>query len=217
VIKRGNRFKIIFKKKKKKKGVLFKSKKFFCISLSLSFIYQLKMKDPTVVESTENNHDKEKISKSFLPDIKKSIKEAIPQVRWAPLHGIPFERRLQTAVVLVWIFLLGNCLILFGLSFLTPVLWPLDIAYIIYLWRDQAHENGGRRSDWFRRLPFWSLFAGYFPIKLVKVRAYAISPLVLLLNIYFIFYFLIDNRFEPGKELCIWLSSTWYYINGRIM
>jgi hypothetical protein len=129
------------------------------------------MKDSTTAaEATENNAST--YSKTFLPDIKKvsqSITEAIPQVRWAPLRGIPFERRLQTAAVLVWIFCLGNCLTLFGLSFMIPVLWPLHVAYIIYLLLDQVHEKGGRRSDWFRRLPCWSFFAGYFPIKLVKV------------------------------------------------
>ncbi|KAI8647532.1 diacylglycerol acyltransferase type 2B [Parasitella parasitica] len=92
----------------------------------------------------------------------------MPNVRWAPLTGIPFERRVQTAVVLLWVFLLGNCITLFCCSLFLPVLWPLHIAYIIYLYRDQSAENGGRRSDWFRRLPVWNYFAGYFPVKLVK-------------------------------------------------
>lgn len=150
---------------------LIKNYMFCLIILSFLLFLCVNMKDPIVaVEATESNDARinEKFSKTFLPDIK-SITEVIPQVRWAPLRGIPFERRLQTAAVLVWIFLLGNCLTLFGLSFMVPMLWPIHIAYMIYLWFDQAHENGGRRSDWFRRLPFWSLFAGYFPIKLVKV------------------------------------------------
>ncbi|KAI7896194.1 diacylglycerol acyltransferase [Mucor mucedo] len=100
--------------------------------------------------------------------LSKPVSQVIPNVRWAPLRGIPFERRVQTAVVFVWIFLLGNCLAIFGLALLNPFLWPVDLAYIIYLLRDQSPENGGRRSEWFRRLPCWSYFAGYFPVKLVK-------------------------------------------------
>jgi 2-acylglycerol O-acyltransferase 2 len=96
--------------------------------------------------------------------------EHVPNVRWAPLTGIPFERRLQTAAVLVWVFLLGNCLTLFFTSLFFPVLWPLHIAYFIYCWFDHSPEKGGRRSDWFRSLPFWRYFAGYFPVKLVKVK-----------------------------------------------
>lgn len=106
--------------------------------------------------------------RSIFPDIK-SVSEVIPSVRWAPLRGIPFERRIQTVAVLTWVFLLGNCLTIFGFSLFVPLLWPLHIAYIIYLWRDQSPENGGRRSEWFRRLPCWNYFAAYFPVKLVKV------------------------------------------------
>lgn len=106
--------------------------------------------------------------RSLLSELR-PVSEVISNVRWAPLRGIPFERRVQTAAVLTWIFLLGNCLTIFGLSLLNPFLWPLHLAYIIYLWRDQSPENGGRRSEWFRRLPCWGYFAAYFPVKLVKV------------------------------------------------
>ncbi|KAI7905377.1 diacylglycerol acyltransferase [Cokeromyces recurvatus] len=98
----------------------------------------------------------------------KHLSEQIPEVQWAPVRGIPFERRVQTAVVLAWIFLLGNCLLSFTLSLFFAFLWPFHIAYIIYLWLDPSPENGGRRSEWFRELSFWKYFANYFPINLVK-------------------------------------------------
>ncbi|KAI9480399.1 MAG: diacylglycerol acyltransferase, partial [Benjaminiella poitrasii] len=103
----------------------------------------------------------------ILQDLK-TLSEHIPEVQWAPVRGIPFERRVQTATVLAWVFLLGNCLLVFTGSLAFPFLWPVQIAYLIYLWLDKTPENGGRRSEWFRRLPCWSYFAGYFPIKLVK-------------------------------------------------
>ncbi|KAI8061819.1 diacylglycerol acyltransferase [Gilbertella persicaria] len=106
-------------------------------------------------------------SKKIYTDRQKDTKDALSHVRWAPLT-IPFERRLQTAAVLTWVFLLGNCFTLFLWSLCLPFLWPLQIAYIIFIAKDKAPENGGRRSEWFRRLPFWHYFVSYFPIKLVK-------------------------------------------------
>ncbi|CAO3635258.1 unnamed protein product [Mucor fragilis] len=124
------------------------------------------MKEPVLKEKTDAQSDR----KMALPDIKKvaQVVPSVPEVHWAPLTGIPFERRIQMAVVLMWIFLLGNCLTLFGCSLFLPFLWPLHIAYLVYLYRDQSAENGGRRSDWFRRLPIWNYYAGYFPAKLIK-------------------------------------------------
>ncbi|KAI8066147.1 diacylglycerol acyltransferase [Thamnidium elegans] len=112
--------------------------------------------------------EKDRDIKTQVKKVSEAFTEVIPNVRWAPLRGIPFERRVQTATILVWVFLLANCLTVFFGSLLLPFLWPLHIAYIIYLIRDQSPENGGRRSEWFRRLPCWGYFAGYFPVKLVK-------------------------------------------------
>ncbi|KAF7725343.1 diacylglycerol O-acyltransferase 1 [Apophysomyces ossiformis] len=89
-------------------------------------------------------------------------------IRWAPLHGIPLERRLQMLATCIWIALLPICLGVFLLCFLFPVLWPLLIAYIAFLFFDQAPENGGRRFDWPRRWLLWRYFAAYFPVKLIK-------------------------------------------------
>lgn len=96
-------------------------------------------------------------------------KEQRPHVRWAPLRGIPLERRLQMLAVCTWVFLLFICLVLFAYCFTLPFLWPLLIAYIIFLYTDKAPETGGRRFDWTRRWPLWKYFVDYFPAKLVKV------------------------------------------------
>ncbi|KAI8889318.1 diacylglycerol acyltransferase [Backusella circina FSU 941] len=113
-----------------------------------------------------------KLTKIILKgkDVSESLSENISNVRWAPLHGIPFERRIQTATVFLWVFLLFNCLCIFGWSLLLPFLWPLHIAYLIYIYKDISSENGGRRCEWFRKLHVWSYFAAYFPVKLVKER-----------------------------------------------
>lgn len=97
-------------------------------------------------------------------------KEQRPHVRWAPLRGIPLERRLQMLAVCTWVFLLFICLVLFAYCFTLPFLWPLLIAYIIFLYTDKAPETGGRRFDWTRRWPLWKYFVDYFPAKLVKVN-----------------------------------------------
>lgn len=142
-----------------------------CI-LSILFLFSLDYKKQRMKEQETTDTPSDR--KMALPDIKKvsEIIPSVPDVHWAPLTGIPFERRIQMAVVLMWIFLLGNCLTIFCCSLFVPFLWPLHIAYIIYLYRDQSPENGGRRSDWFRRLPIWNYYAGYFPAKLVKASVF---------------------------------------------
>ncbi|RCH93260.1 diacylglycerol O-acyltransferase 1 [Rhizopus azygosporus] len=90
------------------------------------------------------------------------------KIQWAPLRGIPLERRLQTAAIVCWLSLIGGCSLLFTASLTITVLWPLHIAYLIYIWMDQSHEKGGRRSERFRRLRIWHYFANYFPVSLVK-------------------------------------------------
>ncbi|KAL1936198.1 hypothetical protein VTP01DRAFT_332 [Rhizomucor pusillus] len=92
----------------------------------------------------------------------------VPRVRWVPLRGVPLERRLQTAAVSLWVFLLFICLSVFAYCFLHPFLWPLLIAYIIFLHTDKAPETGGRRFDWARRWRIWNYFVDYFPVKLIK-------------------------------------------------
>ncbi|RCI03136.1 diacylglycerol O-acyltransferase 1 [Rhizopus stolonifer] len=100
--------------------------------------------------------------------ISSKIFDYIPDIHWAPIRGIPIERRLQTTAVLTWMLLMGSCVLISCLSLTFPILWPIHIVYLIYLWTNQAHENGGRPSAWFRQLSFWRYFADYFPAKLVK-------------------------------------------------
>jgi 2-acylglycerol O-acyltransferase 2 len=49
-----------------------------------------------------------------------------------------------------------------------PLVWPLLIPYLVYLFTSSAASNGSlaRRSEFLRRLPVWSLFASYFPARL---------------------------------------------------
>lgn len=49
-----------------------------------------------------------------------------------------------------------------------PLLWPVIIPYLIYILTSNSHADGTLRlrSEWLRRLPFWSLFASYFPARM---------------------------------------------------
>lgn len=52
-----------------------------------------------------------------------------------------------------------------------PPLWPLLTVYLIWMWFDDAHESGGRKVKWVRRLPIFKYFAEYFPVSLIKVSS----------------------------------------------
>lgn len=45
-----------------------------------------------------------------------------------------------------------------------PPLWPLITIYLIWMWFDDAHESGGRRVEYIRRLSVFKYFAQYFPV-----------------------------------------------------
>lgn len=90
-------------------------------------------------------------------------------VRWAPMK-IPLERRLQMLAMLMYVSLLFICLSAFLYSLLIPLLWPVVVAYLTFVYLDKAPEQGGRRFEWTRKLTFWKYFAGYYPISLVKVK-----------------------------------------------
>lgn len=45
-----------------------------------------------------------------------------------------------------------------------PPLWPLITFYLIWMFFDDAHENGGRQSAYIRRLGVFKYFAEYFPV-----------------------------------------------------
>ncbi|PWN22915.1 DAGAT-domain-containing protein [Microstroma glucosiphilum] len=87
--------------------------------------------------------------------------------RFAPL-SVPRQRRLQTLGVLLWGVGLPVCVSLFFLLISLPPLWPLLTVYLIWMWFDDAHESGGRKVKWVRRLPIFKYFAEYFPVSLIK-------------------------------------------------
>lgn len=106
--------------------------------------------------------------KSTPATLKKQQNNPDP-VRWAPVRGIPIERRLQMTAVCVWISLVLVCLMTFIFLATYKFLWPLLIAYISFLYVDKAPEAGGRRFESTRNWTIWNYFAAYFPVKLIKV------------------------------------------------
>jgi len=88
-------------------------------------------------------------------------------IRWAPLN-VPFQRRLQTLMVLIHTLSIAGGLALFFLLCTIPLLWPILLPYLIYVLLSNAGTSGqlSHRSDWIRRMKIWSLFAGYFPARL---------------------------------------------------
>ncbi|CAO3593919.1 unnamed protein product [Absidia cylindrospora] len=96
-----------------------------------------------------------------------STEQHTPFIRMAPLH-VPLERRLQTLATLVYGIEPSLVIGFFIFLWTLPFLWPLLIAYTVWMWKDQAPERGGRRLDWVRRLKFWDYFAAYFPVNIIK-------------------------------------------------
>lgn len=53
-----------------------------------------------------------------------------------------------------------------------PFLWPILFPYTIYALLSNAGQSGtlAYRKEWLRRLPFWSLYASYFPARLHRTQ-----------------------------------------------
>ncbi|KAF1355466.1 diacylglycerol acyltransferase-domain-containing protein [Delphinella strobiligena] len=96
-------------------------------------------------------------------------------IHWAPLN-LPIKRRLQTFMVLLHTLSIASFLALFFLLCTVPLLWPILLPYLIYVLFSKASTDGtlSHRSERFRRLPIWSLFASYFPARLH--RSQDLSP-----------------------------------------
>lgn len=106
--------------------------------------------------------------KTTKQDLNDKSKENRHHIHWAPLRGIPLERRLQTTAVCIWIVLAFSCFAFFLYLFTYIFLWPVLILYITFLYVDKAPENGGRCFERTRDWILWKYFANYFPIKLIK-------------------------------------------------
>ena len=78
------------------------------------------------------------------------------------------KRRLQTLAVLAHTLSIASLLAAFFLLCSIPIFWPLLVPYLIYVLFSNAGYSGTLRyrSDFVRSLPFWSLFASYFPARL---------------------------------------------------
>ncbi|GAA5969140.1 hypothetical protein JCM11641_007482 [Rhodosporidiobolus odoratus] len=82
---------------------------------------------------------------------------------------VPRHRRLQTFSVFFWTTALPLSLGLFWILCSIPPLWPLIIAYLIWLFFfDRAPIEGGRPQAWLRKSRIWVWFAEYYPVSLIK-------------------------------------------------
>ncbi|KAJ8069892.1 hypothetical protein OCU04_000303 [Sclerotinia nivalis] len=92
-------------------------------------------------------------------------------IRWAPMN-VPLQRRLQTLVVLFHTLCIAICVSTFFFLCAIPLFWPILIPYMIYLMTSKASISGtlSHRSNFFRSLPVWSLFASYFPARLHRTQ-----------------------------------------------
>lgn len=93
------------------------------------------------------------------------------KIRWAPFN-VPVQRRLQTLSVLMHTLSIAGLLGFFFLLCSIPLLWPILVPYLIYVLLSNAGVSGELyfRSERCRRLPVWSLFASYFPMRLHRVQ-----------------------------------------------
>jgi 2-acylglycerol O-acyltransferase 2 len=92
-------------------------------------------------------------------------------LRFAPLN-VPLQRRLQTFAVLFHTLSIALCVSNFFFLCAIPLFWPILIPYMIYCMTSKASISGtlSHRSDFLRSLPFWSLFASYFPARLHRTQ-----------------------------------------------
>ncbi|KAL8684190.1 MAG: hypothetical protein Q9224_006534, partial [Gallowayella concinna] len=88
-------------------------------------------------------------------------------IHFAPI-SVPFQRRLQTFMVLAHTLSIAMFLTAFFLLCAIPLFWPLLFPYTVYVLLSAAPYSGtlAHRSHFLRSLPIWSLFASYFPARL---------------------------------------------------
>ncbi|XP_024121873.1 2-acylglycerol O-acyltransferase 2 [Oryzias melastigma] len=93
------------------------------------------------------------------------------KIDFAPLD-VPLQRRVQTAVVLQWVFsflgLAPLCIFLFFYLLFTRF-WLVSVLYATWWYLDfDTPARGGRRVPFLCGLGLWNHMRDYFPIKLVK-------------------------------------------------
>ncbi|KAL8764031.1 MAG: hypothetical protein Q9184_000319 [Pyrenodesmia sp. 2 TL-2023] len=88
-------------------------------------------------------------------------------IHFAPI-SVPFQRRLQTFMVLAHTLCIPLFLTTFFFLCSIPLFWPILFPYTIYVLLSSAPSSGtlSHRSPLLRSLPIWSLFASYFPARL---------------------------------------------------
>ncbi|XP_015683122.1 2-acylglycerol O-acyltransferase 2-A-like [Protobothrops mucrosquamatus] len=89
------------------------------------------------------------------------------KIEFAPRH-IPWERRLQTASVLQWVFcflFMAQCSIAVFILLLFTRFWLISALYAAWWAFDwDTPSKGGRRSHWMRNSVVWRYVKDYFPI-----------------------------------------------------
>ncbi|XP_072757346.1 diacylglycerol O-acyltransferase 2 [Anoplolepis gracilipes] len=97
-------------------------------------------------------------------------------IKFAPLN-VPLQRRLQTLVVAIWVFItpFGNFwgyLFTAYLLLYTQTIRYFVLLYFLWMYYDwDTCDRGGRSISWTNRIrnsTFWYYFCNYFPLKLVK-------------------------------------------------
>ncbi|XP_006788763.1 2-acylglycerol O-acyltransferase 2 [Neolamprologus brichardi] len=93
------------------------------------------------------------------------------KINFAPVT-IPLHRRLQTAMVLQWVFtflgLAPTCIFLFCYLMFTRY-WLISVLYAVWWYFDyDTPARGGNRSPFLCSLKVWEYMRDYFPIKLLK-------------------------------------------------
>lgn len=126
--------------------------------------------DPTSEQDPSRNRPQHKHEPSQLTSGRRAGANW-SRIRWAPLN-VPFQRRLQTLMVLAHTLSIAGFLALFFLLCAIPILWPLIVPYLVYILLSNASTSGtlSYRSERLRRLPIFSLFASYFPARLHRTQ-----------------------------------------------
>ncbi|XP_006875487.1 PREDICTED: 2-acylglycerol O-acyltransferase 2 [Chrysochloris asiatica] len=92
-------------------------------------------------------------------------------VEFAPLT-VPWERRLQTFVVLLWVFsflALAQISIAIFIGLLFTRFWLLTVLYATWWYLDwDTPQQGGRSFQILRHCVLWKYMKDYFPVSLVK-------------------------------------------------